>query len=145
MGDKSLMIKRKTLFSILVAVPGLLLADLSIKQMDSMVTKVKAKRAGLEIKHKGAFVSPFVILKKDTNATSAKLEKPRTKVVEFNLGAIINNRAFVNKKWVSKGETVDGYKVTALNENGVTLKKEKHVIELFLKKSKPIFTLAGSK
>jgi len=139
------MIKRKTLFSILVAVPGLLFADLSIKQMDSMVTKVKAKRAGLEIKHKGAFVSPFVILKKDTNATSAKLEKPRTKVVEFNLGAIINNRAFVNKKWVSKGETVDGYKVTALNENGVTLKKEKHVIELFLKKSKPIFTLAGSK
>jgi len=135
----------KTIFFILAILPAYTFADLSIEQMNVMVSKIKSKRTGLDIKYNKSFVSPFVIFKKDRNATKEKLEKPKVKAVAFSLGAIINNKAFVNKSWVAKGDTMNGYKIVEVNDNSVVLKRDTHEVKLFLKKSKPIFTLKGSK
>ena len=135
----------KTIFFILAILPAYIFADLSIEQMNAMVSKIKSKRAGLDIKDDNSFVSPFVILKKEQNTTKAKFEQPKVKSVAFNLGAIINNKAFVNKSWVAKGDTMNGYKIVEVNDNSVVLKRDTHEVKLFLKKSKPIFTLKGSK
>jgi len=135
----------KTIFFILAILPAYIFADLSIEQMNAMVSKIKSKRAGLDIKDDNSFVSPFVILKKEQNTTKAKFEQPKVKSVAFNLGAIINNKAFVNNSWVAKGDTMNGYKIVEVDDNSVVLKRDAHEVKLFLKKSKPIFTLKGSK
>jgi len=113
-----------------------LYADLSIEEMETMVEKIKAKRAGANIEKDSKFISPFVMIQQDKN--SSVMEEPKTTSVVFVLGGIINNKAFLNNKWVKIGETIEGYTLTEIAENSVTLVQEDHTIKVFLKKSKSI-------
>ena len=116
-----------------------LYGDLSIGQMETMVEKIKAKRVGTAIEKSKDFVSPFVMVQQDQG--KAILEDPKSTVVVFVLGGIINNKAFINQKWVKMGDMIEGYTLTEIKDNSVTLTREERTIKVFLKKSKPILQL----
>jgi len=131
------MINRKIWLVTLLIVP--LCADLSIGQMETMVEKIKAKRAGADIEKNPNFVSPFVMIQQDEG--KAVLDDPRNGAVVFTLGGIINNKAFVNSRWSKVGDRIEGYELTEIKDNHVTLVQEDRMIQVFLKKSKPILQL----
>jgi hypothetical protein len=137
MGGKSLMINKKVWLVGLLVLP--LYADLSIGQMETMVEKIKAKRAGAQIEKNPHFTSPFVMIQKDENRSV--IEDPKSNAVTFTLGAIINNKAFLNKKWLEIGDRIEGYELTEIKDNSITLIQEERTIQVFLKKSKPILQL----
>jgi len=116
-----------------------LYGDLSIGQMETMVEKIKAKRVGATIEKRTEFVSPFVTVRK--NQGKAVLEDPKSTVVVFVLGGIINKKAFINQKWVKMGDMIEGYTLTEIKGNSATLTREERTIKVFLKKSKPILQL----
>ncbi len=131
------MIDKKIWFVGLLVMP--LYGDLSIGQMETMVEKIKAKRVGAAIEKHTDFVSPFVMVRKDQG--KAVLEDPKSTVVVFVLGGIINKKAFINQKWIEVGATIEGYTLTEIKDNSVTLTREERTIKVFLKKSKPILQL----
>lgn len=130
--------KKILLISFLV-VP--LFADLSISQMETMVTKIKAKRVGSNKSNNSELTSPFVMMHKDRNTSKMIIEDPKSDLIQFLLGGVVNDRAFVNEQWLSVGDKISGYEVTELKGNSVTLIKDKRTIKIFLKKSKQILQL----
>jgi hypothetical protein len=137
MGGKSLMMNKKIWLGCLVILP--LYADLSIGQMETMVEKIKAKRAAAQIEKDPHFTSPFVMIQQDDNRSV--IEDPKSNAVAFTLGALINNKAFLNERWVKVGDKIEGYELTEIKDNSVTLVQEERTIQVFLKKSKPILQL----
>jgi len=128
---------RKIYIGLLLILP--LYADLSIGQMEAMVEKIKAKRAGANIEKNPHFISPFVMIQQE--GEKAVLDDPKSDEAAFVLGGIINNKAFINEKWRKLGDMVEGYKLTEIQNNHVTLVQEDRMIQVFLKKSKPILQL----
>lgn len=116
-----------------------LCADLSIGQMEIMVEKIKAKRVGTTIKKRADVTSPFVMIQKDQGKTV--IEDPKNTEVAFTLGAIVNDKAFINKVWLKVGDRLEGYKLIELKEKSAVLAQEERTIEIFLKKSKTILQL----
>ncbi len=116
-----------------------LAADLSIGEMEKMVEKIKAKRTGIKRDTAREFISPFVLIQQDKNSTV--IEQPKSSAVEFVLGGLINDKAYLNSRWVKKGDTVEGYEVIDMDDTSVTLIRGEREIKVFLKKSKPILQL----
>jgi len=131
------MVNRKIWLVTLLMIP--LYADLSIGQMETMVEKIKAKRAGADIEKSPHFISPFVMIHQ--NEGKAVIDDPKSNAVEFTLGGIINNKAFINDRWTKVGDKIIGYELTEIKDNYVTLVHEDRTIQVFLKKSKPILQL----
>ncbi len=131
------MINKKIWLALLLAFP--LYADLSISEMETMVERIKAKRAGSKIKKDTKFVSPFVMINKENN--NSVMKEPEGASIVFVLGGIMNNKAFLNEKWVKVGDTVDGYTLKEMDANSVTLVQNEHIIKVFLKKSKSILQI----
>jgi len=134
----------KKIISMVVAcmLPIFIFADLSIGQMETMVEKIKEKRVSKN-NDKSAFVSPFVLIKSDSNTSETIIVEPTEKEVDvvFYLGGIVNNRAFINKKWVEVGKDIEGYRLSEIKDNMITLTKNNRIRKIFLKKSKKILKL----
>ncbi len=131
------MMNKKVWFTIFLVMP--LYGDLSIGQMETMVEKIKAKRIGTSLEKSTEFVSPFVMIQKEKGQEI--MEDPKSTEMVFTLGAIINKKAFVNQKWLEIGDTIEGYRLTEINDDSVTLVQEDRTIQVFLRKSKPILQL----
>jgi len=134
------MYSRNLLLVGLLAFP--LYADLSIGQMEIMVKKIRAKRIGKIDSNITVSTSPFVQIQKEDNITIMIEEKVIKKEVGFTLGGIMNDKAYINQKWVEKGESIEGYTLMAVDSRSVSLVKDKHTIKVFLKKSKHILQLS---
>ena len=124
---------------LLFGLSPLLYADLSVGQMEVMVEKIKAKREGSRIEKSAQFISPFVTIQKDKG--KAVIEKTKQKDVDFSLGAIVNERAFVNRKWIKKGDIIEGYALDEFGANSITLTQEDRSVTVFLRKSKQILQI----
>ena len=131
------MLSKKVWLAGLLIIP--LYGDLSIGQMKTMVEKIKAKRVGTTLEKNTKFVSPFVMIQQDEG--KAVIEDPKSTEVVFVLGAIMNDKAFINKRWLQVGDKLDGYELTELKERGATLAQGERVVHIFLKKSKAILQL----
>ena len=128
---------KKIWFAVLFILP--LYGDLSIGQMDTMVEKIKAKRVGATLAKHADFTSPFVMIQEEKG--QAVIEDPKSTEVVFSLGAIINDKAFINKVWLKVGDTLEGYKLTDIGQKSATLVQDERKIKIFLKKSKSILQL----
>ena len=133
--------RKKIWFVALFILP--LYGDLSIGQMDTMVEKIKAKRVGAALGKHADFTSPFVMIQKEKG--QKVIEDPRSTEVVFSLGAIINDKAFINKVWLKVGDTLEGYKLTDIGQKSATLVQDERKIKVFLKKSKSILQLNEGK
>ncbi len=79
---------------------------------------------------------PFFI-KKDTikSYKNKEMITKKIQVKHLNLVTIINNKAFINGRWLSEGDTINGYKVKNIYANKVViLKKNKRVVLSFEQK-----------
>ena len=128
-------------FATLLVLP--LYGDLSIGQMDTMVEKIKTKREGATKGKHIDFISPFVMIQKEKG--KAVIADPKNTEIVFSLGAIINDKAFINKVWLKSGDQLQGYTLDEIGEKSVRLVQDERKIEIFLKKSKPILQLNEGK
>ena len=117
-------------------ISGLLLlyplqAELTVQKIDDMVAKIQGKRESKVQVDFEKVVSPFgVVVQEEGNTTSVL--KTVEQQVNFELSAIVNDRAKINGQWVKAGDTIQGYKVSSVEENRVELTKANRKVELFL-------------
>jgi len=132
------MLSRKIYIVPLLALP--LLADLSIGQMEMMVEKIKEKRVNILTRADINLTSPFVSMQRQGNngamviAASPKSNKP----VRFLMGAIVNDRAFLNGQWIKIGGKIEGFELVEIRDGAALLRKENREVKIFLKKRKSI-------
>ncbi len=109
-------------------------AELNVKKIETMVQKIQNKRVSLHNVDFLSVPSPFVIfVSKEENRSEKRVIQPKESV-QFSLGAIINNRAFINGRWVQIGDMVLGYKVEQIDAEKVIMKKDDREIRLYLPK-----------
>lgn len=130
---------RKTVL-ILVFVPLLVPADLSVSQIKNMVSKIHQKREGISLATLETTKAPFVKVVKENNVMV--IETPKIEEVSFTLHAILNGKAYINDSWKSVDENVTGYTVKYIGSKGVVLRNKNKIRKLFLNKEREkIFTI----
>lgn len=117
------------------------LADLSISQMDIMVQRIKSKRKGNAGSNISKVISPFALISHDDNTSTISIKEPEKESIVFKLGAIVNDKVFVNNHWLKRGDKISGYEMVEIKDNSVKFVQGKRMIEVFLKKSKKILQL----
>ena len=127
--------KKITLFLLVFSIASD--ADLSVAEIENMVTKIHKKRAGIKLKTLELTKEPFVRFEAENNVTTLVIpNKKRVNDVTLILHAVLNNKAYINNSWVRVDDTVMGYKLMFIGKRGVVLRNENHIKKLFLKKDK---------
>ena len=121
-----------------------LMAELSIKNIEKMVQDIRSKRVS-KLNHDTKIVSPFIVLKSDENRTVMVKLSEKTAKVNFTLGAIVNDAAFIDGAWRRVGDLVGDFKVNAIENNRVVLKKKDRTIFLYFRKAKKLLTVEKEK
>ena len=136
-----------TVFKIILALligSTQLWAELSIRNIEKMVNDIRAKRKsnlGKDIKP----TSPFIVVKNDENrSVMVKLSEKILKT-NFILGAIVNDRAFIDGAWKKVGEAVGDFRLDAIEDSHVVLKRKNRTITLYFRKTKNILTVGKEK
>jgi len=131
--------RNKIIITALLTYP--IFADLSIGQMETMVSEIKAKRVGSMEYNTSNMPSPFVMIKIDENKTELIADKPKKKTVQFRLGGIVNDKAYVNNRWIGIGDEINGYKLFEIIDDGIIMLQDKHAVKVLLKKNRQILKL----
>jgi len=126
--------KRAAIIFIAALLP--VFAELSVEKIDQMVQQIQGKRSSKVEIDFNQVSSPFVRVVPSEDNRTVELEKLPDLSVQFHLGAIINQRAKINDRWVEVGDTIQGYTVETVEEGHVVLKKADREVELFLPEPK---------
>jgi len=130
---------KKTLL-LLGSLTAFLAADLSVDQIQNMVTKIHQKREGVKLETLETTKEPFVRVEEENNTTVFVIPtKVETKEAKLVLHSIINNKAYINDEWKSVGDTVLGYTLKHIGKQGVVLRNKNHIKKLFLSKQRENF------
>ncbi|CAA6826688.1 MAG: Unknown protein [uncultured Sulfurovum sp.] len=125
---------------ILLFVPLIVPADLSVSQIKNMVSKIHQKREGISLSTLETTKAPFVKVVKENNVMV--METPKIEEVNFTLHAILNGKAYINDGWKRLDDNVTGYTVKYIGSKGVVLRNKNEIRKLFLKKEREkIFTI----
>lgn len=134
----------KTLFMLV----GLLLSlssmlssgSLSSTEITNMISKIKEEREGISMATLENTVSPFHLNKKKEVVEEEKNSIEELPIQEeYNLQAILNHAAFINKKWYKRGATLGIYHVGYIGRSSVTLTSSHGNKILSIKKKKKLF------
>ncbi|MDA7817730.1 hypothetical protein N9A28_06035 [Sulfurimonas sp.] len=135
MGDYLLMKTKSLLISTVLIGTTLIATELS--WVDEQVNAIKPARKSANI---SSIKNPFVFLEKNgyTKPEVKKVDKGNSDSVntsstnssirevvynKLTLDTVINSSIMVNGKWYKKTDTINGYKIVAINKTSVTLKK----------------------
>jgi hypothetical protein len=130
---------KKTLL-LLGSLTAFLAADLSVEQIQNMVTKIHKKREGVKLETLESTKEPFVRVEEENNTTVFVIPtKVETKEAKLVLHSIINDKAFINDEWKRVGDTVLGYTLKHIGQRGVVLRNNNHIKKLFLRKEREKF------
>jgi len=123
----------KKLFSLLSLIISVNYADLSVKQIQEMVTKIHQKREGIKLETLNNTKKPFVHVYEESNITTFINPKKEleTKLI---LHAILNGKAYINNEWKKIGDNIVGYTLKYIGKRGVVLRSENQIKKLFLHK-----------
>jgi hypothetical protein len=116
--------------------------------IDDIVNKIKAKREGtMDKKELSSINSPIpTVVIKETNATDNN-ESNASKVIidseNFDLKAIVNNRAFINNKWVKKGQKIGSFTLVDIMDDSVYLKDKTRTKMIFFKRKNSKIKITG--
>jgi len=123
----------KKLFSLLSLIISVNYADLSVKQIQEMVTKIHQKREGIKLETLNNTKKPFVHVYEESNITTFINPKKEleTKLI---LHAILNGKAYINNEWKKIGDNIVGYTLKYIGKRGVVLRNENQIKKLFLHK-----------
>ncbi len=133
MGDKSLM--KKTLF-IIPLLTVFIYADLSVEQIEKMISQIHLKREGVKLEKLETTKEPFIKVYEENNVTTfvAPVE-----TVKLSLHAIMNGKAYINDSWKSVDDTVMGYTLKHVGKRGVVLRNGNNIKKLFLHQKRDSF------
>jgi len=126
----------KNLFVSTILLTVFLHADLSIKEIESMVYKIHKKRDGVKLEMLESIHEPFVGLQKNNNNLNSLASEEKIKLV---LHAVVNGKAYINDSWVKVGDSVSAYTLKYVGSRGVVLRNENRIRKLFLRKNKDSF------
>ncbi len=112
----------------------LLVAD----EIDTYVEKIKQQRVSHidknEIKKLKSPLPKIVVVDKNISKADQNISAETETIPTFVLKAIMNDSAFINDRWVKKGDTIDNYKVVDIMEDAVYLSNGKKSKMIFFKK-----------
>ena len=111
----------------------LLHADLSVKQIQEMVTKIHEKREGVKLTTLDTTEEPFVRLEEKGNVSTFVIPVEKTNEAKLELHAVLNGKVYINDQWMEVNDTILGYKLMFIGKRGVVLRNENHIKKLFLK------------
>jgi len=123
------------LFSVMVY------ADLSIEQIQQMITKIHQKREGVGLetleKTKEPFVKLQLQLHEKNNITTSPVQNGiKAEEPKLALHAIMNSKAYINDSWKSVEDDVMGYTLKYIGKKGVVLRNGSIIKKLFLHKKR---------
>jgi len=130
--------------TILLLLVTILNADLSLQQIQDMVTKIHQKREGVKLSTLEDTKEPFVRLEEDENNITTfviprKEKKPDPTDVKMELNAVVNGKAYINNKWLDINETILGYRLGYIGKRGVVLRNGNVIRKLYLRKHRDSF------
>ncbi len=115
----------------------LAVADLSVKQIETMVQKIHLKREGIALTTLDQTKEPFIRIKKEENKpVVVELPSQMDEDVNFSLHAIMGGKAYINDGWKKVGDVVMGYTVKYIGKRGVVLQNGTTIKKLFVGKPK---------
>ena len=133
---------KNTIFIVLVFTASLY-ADLSVQQIEKMITKIHEKRPGANLEILDATKEPFVRLKKEEGEVVFVVPE-KSEEVKISLHAIMNGKAYINDSWRSIEDMVMGYTLKYVGKRGVVFRNGNHIKKLFLHKKRDDFiTIEG--
>ncbi len=128
---------KKTLL-IVLSLTFSLYADLSVEQIQQMVSKIHEKREGVKLETLETTKEPFVRLEEDNNITTFVIPV-KAEEAKLSLHAIVNGKAYINDAWKSVDDTIMGYTLKYVGKRGVVLRNGNHIKKLFLHEKRDSF------
>ncbi len=128
----------KKILCIIPLLTGLLYADLSVKEIEKMISKIHLKREGVKLETLETTKEPFVRMKKEDNLTVIAIPVEE-ETVKLSLHAIVNGKAYMNEAWKSVDDTIMGYTLKHVGKRGVVLRNGNNIKKLFLHKERDNF------
>ncbi|WP_296824409.1 hypothetical protein [Sulfurovum sp.] len=106
-------------------------ADLSVEQIQQMVSKIHKKREGVKLETLETTKEPFVRLQEENNITTFVIPE-KEEEAKLLLHAIVNGKAYINDGWKSIDDVIMGYTLKYVGKRGVVLRNGNHIKKLFL-------------
>jgi len=128
----------KKILSVILWLTVSLYADLSVSQIEKMITKIHEKREGVKLETLENTKEPFVKLHEENNITTF-VTLGEDEDVKLALHAIMNGRAYINDGWKKIDDIIMGYTLKYIGKKGVVLRSDNHVRKLFLHKKRDNF------
>jgi len=129
----------KKIISLAIMSTLLVNAELSVESIKEMVQSIHQKRKGVKLSTLDSTVEPFVRVQKDDNVSDFFAPEVKKTEVKLTLHAIMNGKAFIDGKWMQKGDYVKGYALKYIGTKGVVLRSKNSIKKLFLNKKKSNF------
>lgn len=120
-------------------------SSLSEDEITSMITKIKEERVGIALSKLNNTVNPFILKKKKEKQKEVDqgIKKKAVAAVHreivYTLHAILNNAAFINKKWYKKGDKLGRYHIVSIGKKSVHISSKSGSKTLTMKKRKNQF------
>ena len=125
----------KTIITLLcISFSSLLIAN-ELQWVDEQIEAIKPARVGLKSHEISKITDPFIFVKSQEKANKktrkaktvyhAKHHKRYYSVKRLHLAMTMNRSAKINGKWYKIGDTLHGYKITAIDVTEVTLRRHK--------------------
>ena len=112
-----------------------LYADLSVDQIEKMISKIHLKREGVKLETLDATKEPFVQVQEENNVTTFVIPAA-TETVKLSLHAIMNGKAYINDSWKSVDDDIMGYTLKYVGKRGVVVRNGNNVKKLFLQQNR---------
>ena len=128
----------KKLFLLLLSLTVFSSAEISLKQIENMVTKIHEKREGVKLETLDTTLEPFVRVAEDNTTVIIEpvMKKKEEKLV---LHAIVNGKAYINDSWNVLDDRIMGYTLRFIGQRGVVLRNGNHIKKLYLRKKRDNF------
>jgi len=128
----------KKLFLLLLSLTVFSSAEISLKQIENMVTKIHQKREGVKLETLDTTLEPFVRVAEDNTTVIIEpvMKKKEEKLV---LHAIVNGKAYINDSWNVLDDRIMGYTLRFIGQRGVVLRNGNHIKKLYLRKERDNF------
>ena len=129
----------KKIILLLLLLTIVALSDLSVKQIQKMVTNIHQKREGVKLETLEGTKEPFVRLQEENNVTTFVIPTKKDTKIKLTLHAIVNGKAYINNGWTSIDDKILGYTLKFIGKRGVVLRNNNHIKKLFLHKERNNF------
>lgn len=113
-------------------------ADLSVKEIEKMISMIHEKREGIKLETLETTKEPFIRVVEENNVTTFIIPE-ESETVKLSLHAIMNRKAYINDAWKNVGDTIMGYTLKYVGQRGVVLRNANTVKKLFLHKKRDDF------